>query len=326
MNHSPWRFCVAPMMQHTDRHFRYLARIMSQRARLYTEMIVCDALLRNRPERFLAHSDFEKPVALQLGGCDPKKLSDAAKLGEQAGFCEINLNLGCPSTRVKSGRFGATLMGEPQLVSDCLTAMSSAVEIPVTIKTRIGIEQNDSYEELFKFVEGIDGSGTKAIIVHARKAWLDGYSPRENRELPPLRYDLVHQLKHDFPHLTVVLNGGLSSRNDIKHHLKHVDGVMLGRAAYKTPFMLATVDNAFFQSGANGLVDRFDILHQYIEYARVQIDAGTYTRHIAKPLYYFFRGQPGARQWRRHLSEHCTRSSADIDSLQTALKWIERAV
>lgn len=311
-------------MQYTDRHFRYLARIMSQRARLYTEMIVCEALLRGRPERFLAHSDFEQPVALQLGGCDPKKLSTAAKLGEQAGFCEINLNLGCPSSRVKSGRFGVALMGEPQLVADCLTEMSSAVNIPITIKTRIGIAQNDSYEELFKFVEAIDGSGTKAIIVHARKAWLDGYSPRENREIPPLRHDLVHQLKHDFPHLTVVLNGGLSSKSEINHHLQHVDGVMLGRAAYKTPFLLATVDNAFFESVTNNLVDRFDIFHQYIEYARVQINAGTYPRHIAKPLHYLFRGQPGARQWRRHLSEYCTRSNAGIDSLQSALKWVER--
>lgn len=326
MNYSPWRFCVAPMMQYTDRHFRYLARIMSRHARLYTEMVVCDVLLQGEPGRFLAHSEFERPVALQLGGCDPDKLSSAAKLGEQAGFSEINLNLGCPSARVKSGRFGAVLMADPRLVAECLAAMHSAVDIPVTIKTRVGIDQNDSYDELTTFVQAIDGAGSNVVIVHARKAWLDGFSPRENREIPPLRYDFVHQLKRDFPHLTIVVNGGLTSMTDGNKHLQHVDGVMLGRAAYQTPFMLAAVDNALFAPVAGALPDRFDIFRRYIEYAETEIDAGTYTRHLAKPLHYLFQGQPGARQWRRHLSERCASSNADVEALQSALKWVERAV
>ena len=314
------------MMQYTDRHFRYLARIMSQRARLYTEMVVCDALLKGDPERFLAHSPFERPVALQLGGCDPGDLSKAARLGEQAGFNEINLNVGCPSARVKSGRFGASLMAEPQLVSDCLIAMRSTVDIPVTIKTRIGIDHNDSYDELTTFVQALDSSGGEVVIVHARKAWLDGFSPRENREIPPLRHDLVHQLKRDFPHLTIIVNGGLTTMEEGDRHLRHVDGVMLGRAAYQTPYVLAEVDNALFGPPAAGLSDRFAIFRRYLEYAEAEVDAGTYTRHLAKPLHYLFQGQPGARQWRRHLSERCAPSNAGVESLKSAVKCVERAV
>ncbi len=313
-------------MQYTDRHFRYLARIMSRHARLYTEMVVCDALLHGDPGRFLAHSEFERPVALQLGGCDPNKLASAATLGEEAGFSEINLNVGCPSARVKSGRFGASLMAEPQLVAECLAAMGSAVDIPVTIKTRIGIDQTDSYDELTTFVDAIDRSGSGVVIVHARKAWLDGLSPRENREIPPLRHDVVHQLKRDFPHLTIVVNGGLTSMADGNKHLQHVDGVMLGRAAYQTPYVLAAVDNALFAPVASEQPDRFEIFRRYIEYAKDEIRAGTFTRHLAKPLHYLFQGQPGARQWRRHLSERCAGTDGGIESLESAIKWVERAV
>jgi tRNA-dihydrouridine synthase A len=299
---------------------------MSQHARLYTEMVVCDALLMGEPERFLAHSEYEKPVALQLGGCDPDKLAKAARVGEQAGFCEINLNVGCPSARVKSGRFGASLMADPGLVAECLSAMQCAVDVPITIKTRIGIDRNDSYDELSAFVQAIDSSGCRVIIVHARKAWLEGLSPRENREIPPLRYDLVHQLKRDFPHMTIVVNGGITSLEQGNQHLRAVDGIMLGRAAYQTPYVLAAVDNTLFASTDTDLPDRIEIFRRYIEYAESEIKSGTYTRHLAKPLHYLFQGQPGARQWRRHLSERCADSNAGVDTLKSALRCVERAV
>ncbi len=324
-NHSPWRFCVAPMMQYTDRHFRYLARIMSRHARLYTEMVVCDALLLGDPERFLRHSAFEQPVALQLGGCDPYKLSQASQLGEQAGYNEINLNVGCPSSRVRSGRFGASLMADPELVGDCVRAMQAAVKIPVTVKTRVGIDRNDSYDELQAFVGALECSGCTVVIVHARKAWLDGLSPRENREIPPLRYDLVHQLKRDFQHMTVVINGGMSSIAEGARHLSEVDGIMLGRASYQTPYVLAEVDHAMFSQSEPHQMDRFEIFRRYIKYAESEINAGTYVRHLAKPLHYLFQGQPGARQWRRHLSERCCNSNAGIESLKSALRCVERA-
>jgi tRNA-dihydrouridine synthase A len=322
---SPWRFCIAPMMQYTDRHFRVLARIMSAHARLYTEMVVCDALLHGDRDRFLRHAEFEAPVALQLGGCKPDELASAARLGRQAGFCEINFNVGCPSSRVKSGRFGASLMAEPELVADCVAAMQGAVDVPVTVKTRVGIDHRDSYDELVKFVQAITEAGCKAIIMHARKAWLEGMSPRENREIPPLRYDMVRRLKRDFPRVTVVMNGGIRSIEQADLHLDSVDGVMIGRAAYQTPYIIAAVDRALFASTTKQL-DRIDVFRRYADYAETEIDSGTYLRHLAKPLHYLFQGQPGARQWRRHLSEHCAGSDAGIEALNAALHCVERAV
>ncbi len=322
---SPWRFCVAPMMQYTDRHFRYLARIMSVHARLYTEMVACGALLHGDSDRFLKHADFELPVALQIGGSDPHELARAAILGQQAGFCEINLNVGCPSSRVNAGQFGASLMANPNLVADCVSAMHAVVDVPVTVKTRIGIDNHDSYTELATFVETIAAAGSSVIIVHARKAWLEGLSPRENREIPPLRYDIVRQLKWDFPHLTIIINGGIESIEQASQHVDTVDGVMLGRASYLTPYVLSTVDRDIFGSTKQRL-NRFEIFQRYMEYAQREIESGTYLRHLAKPLHYLFHGQPGARQWRRHLSEHCTASSAGIEALATALRWVERAV
>ena len=322
--HSPWRFCVAPMMQYTDRHFRMLARIMSVNARLYTEMVVCDALLYGDPERFLRHSSAEQPVALQLGGSEPKSLAEAARLGEAAGYCEINLNVGCPSDRVQSGKFGACLMAEPALVAECITAMQQAVSVPVTVKTRIGIDRSDSYDELLGFVATLDAAACKVLIIHARKAWLDGLSPRENREIPPLRYDVVHRLKADFPHLTIVINGGLDTLEHAAEVSRPLDGVMLGRAAYQNPYLLAGVDQAFFASDSPS-EDRFTIFKRYCAYAKQELAAGTYLRHLAKPLHYLFQGQPGARQWRRYLSERCIPTSAGINELTAAVKCVERA-
>tara|TARA_R110002095_G_scaffold96943_12_gene84816 strand:- start:388 stop:1425 length:1038 start_codon:yes stop_codon:yes gene_type:complete len=322
--HSPWQFCVAPMMQYTDRHFRMLARILSVNARLYTEMVVCDALIYGDAERFLRHSPAEHPVALQLGGSDPALLAQAAKLGEAAGYCEINLNVGCPSDRVQSGKFGACLMAEPALVAACVEAMQQAVDVPVTVKTRIGIDRSDSYDELLGFVATLDAAGCEVLIVHARKAWLDGLSPRENREIPPLRYDVVHRLKADFPHLTIVINGGLETLDNAAETGRPVDGVMLGRAAYENPFLLAGVDRAFFGSDSPPQ-DRFTVFNRYCAYAEQELAAGTYLRHLAKPLHYLFQGQPGARQWRRYLSERCNPTTAGIDELVGAVKCVERA-
>lgn len=322
--HSPWRFCVAPMMQYTDRHFRMLARILSVNARLYTEMVVCDALLYGDPDRFLRHSPAEQPVALQLGGSEPKSLARAAKLGEAAGYCEINLNVGCPSDRVQSGKFGACLMAEPALVAECVAAMQQAVSVPVTVKTRIGIDRSDSYDELLGFVATLDAAACKVLIVHARKAWLDGLSPRENREIPPLRYDVVQRLKADFPHLTIVINGGINTLEQAAEVGRPVDGVMLGRAAYQNPYLLAEVDQTFFASETPAQ-DRFTIFSRYCAYAEQELAAGTYLRHLAKPLHYLFQGQPGARQWRRYLSERCNPTSAGINELAGALKCVERA-
>lgn len=323
-SYSPWRFCVAPMMQYTDRHFRMLARIMSVNARLYTEMVVCDALLYGDPDRFLRHSCAEHPVALQLGGSEPESLARAARLGEAAGYCEINLNVGCPSDRVQSGKFGACLMAEPALVAACVEAMQQAISVPVTVKTRIGIDRSDSYDELLAFVSALDAAACKVLIVHARKAWLDGLSPRENREIPPLRYDIVHRLKADFPHLTIVINGGLDTLESAAEAARPVDGVMLGRAAYQNPYVLAGVDQAFFASAAPA-PDRFTVFNRYCVYAERELAAGTYLRHLAKPLHYLFQGQPGARQWRRYLSERCNPTSAGIGELTGALKCVERA-
>jgi tRNA-dihydrouridine synthase A len=313
------------MMQYTDRHFRYLARIMSTHARLYTEMVVCDALLYGERERFLKHSNFEAPVALQLGGCDPDHLARAARLGEGAGYCEINLNVGCPSSRVKSGRFGASLMAEPTLVAECVGAMRAAVDVPVTVKTRVGIDRSDSIEELTRFVQALAGAGCQVVIVHARKAWLDGLSPRENREIPPLRYDLVRDLKQTFPHMTIVINGGIHSIEDATTHLDAVDGVMLGRAAYQSPYLLAAVDRELFATTRPPL-DRVEMFRRYMDYAESEVDRGTPIRHLAKPLHHLFQGQPGARRWRRYLGEHCTGSNAGIETLRSALRCVEAPV
>lgn len=311
------------MMQYTDRHFRYLVRLMSREARLYTEMVVADALIHGDREAFLAHSIEEQPVALQIGGSDPEYLASAASMGAAAGYCEINLNVGCPSERVKSGRFGAALMAEPNLVADCVSAMREAVDIPVTVKTRIGIDRTDSYDALQDFVATLDTTGCRVLIVHARKAWLDGLSPRENREIPPLRYDVVHRLKQEFPHLTIVINGGISGLDQAAEQLELVDGVMLGRVAYNAMFLLNAVDGTLFNRPSRGL-SRIDIFKSYLSYVERELEAGTYLRHLAKPLHYLFQGQPGARQWRRHLSERCTHSEAVLEDLSSALRHVER--
>ena len=320
---NPWLLCIAPMMGCTDRHFRSFARRISSDIRLYTEMVTTGALLHGDRGRFLAHGETEHPLALQLGGSDPGELAECAKLGQQAGFNEINLNVGCPSARVQSGRFGACLMAEPALVAACVSAMRDKVTVPVTVKTRTGIDERDSYDELAEFVHAVEAAGCTAVIVHARKAWLAGLSPHENRELPPLRQDKVYRLKQDFPGLTVVLNGGVANLADARTHLEHVDGVMIGRRAYADPYMLATADRQFF-AAPHPVAERAEIVRSLFPYIEQELARGTYLKHITRHLLGLFQGQPGAKQWRRRLSGSAVRNDAGIEVIDTALRDLER--
>ncbi len=293
---------IAPMMARTDRHFRYLARLITRHALLYTEMITTGALLRGDAARLLAHDDTEHPLALQLGGCDPQDLARCARLAEEAGFDEVNLNVGCPSDRVQAARFGACLMAEPALVADCVAAMCGAVALPVTVKTRIGIDRQDSFEVLSRFVATVAAAGCGTFIIHARKAWLRGLSPKENRALPPLRYDVVRRLKQEFPGLEIILNGGVTSLDQAHAELMHVDGVMLGREAYQNPFSLAEVDSRFYGDSAAART-RDEVLSEFIAYLeRRQLMYGTPLSQIAPHMMGIFHGQKGARLWRGCLS------------------------
>jgi len=297
---APWRVCVAPMMDWTDRHCRYFHRLLSPRARLYTEMVTSAALVRGRQLRLLEHSQQEHPVALQLGGSDPHELAQAARDGAQAGYDEINLNVGCPSDRVQSGRFGACLMREPALVGDCMKAMRDAVGVPVTVKCRIGVDDQDDYAGLQHFTETMLAAGVEVMTVHARKAWLQGLSPKENREIPPLDYERVYRLKREFPSLTVVINGGISTVEEVQRHLGQVDGVMLGRAAYHDPYLLARIETALY--GAS-LPTRDDVLRQIRPYVEAELARGTALKHISRHLLGLYQGEPGARAFRRTISE-----------------------
>jgi tRNA-dihydrouridine synthase A len=305
------RFCVAPMMDGTDRHCRYFHRLLTARARLYTEMITAEAIIHGDRARLLGFDAREHVVALQLGGGDPVKLAEAARVGAAFGYDEINLNVGCPSGRVQSGAFGACLMKEPALVARCVTAMSDAVNIPVTVKCRIGVDDQDPEEALFYFIDAVAQSGCKIFIVHARKAWLDGLSPKENRTIPPLDYSLVHRLKSERPGLTVVLNGGLETLAQSNDALNGVDGVMLGRAAYGTPFLLSDVDREFFGETAPAPL-REDVVRAMSEYLKAQFVLGVRPHSITRHMLGLFHGSPGARVWRRFLSENAPASRDDI--------------
>ncbi|MGE0336224.1 MAG: tRNA dihydrouridine(20/20a) synthase DusA [Gammaproteobacteria bacterium] len=300
---TAWRFCVAPMMQYTDRHFRYLARLLSRHARLYTEMVVASALLRGDSARLLEHDPREDPVALQLGGSNPAELAAAARIGAAAGYCEINLNVGCPSDRVQSGRFGACLIAEPALVADCVAAMHAAVAVPVTVKTRLGVDALDDDAHLAQFVALVRQAGCRTLILHARKALLN-FSPRANRDIPPLQYSRVYALKRAFPDLPVVINGGIGSLVDARRHLAEVDGVMIGRAAYAQLEILRHVDRELF--GDPGLpLDDEALLHALEIYARRESARGTGLHHVTRHLLGLRQGAPGARDWRRLIGSHC---------------------
>lgn len=295
-------FSIAPMMDYTDRHCRYFLRLISQHCWLYTEMIHMGAILHGDKERFLAYHANEHPLALQLGGSDPSNLAASAKIAEDYGYDEINLNVGCPSDRVQLGKFGACLMKDPTLVSQCVAAMRAAVKIPVTVKTRIGVDDEDSYEYLKNFITQIAAAGCDIFIMHARKAWLKGLSPKENREIPPLCYEKVYQLKQDFPHLTFIINGGIKNLSEVQHHLKYVDGVMLGREVYRNPYLLAEVDNQFYGDN-NKIISREEIVEKYKLYVQHQLTLGVPLSILLRPVMGLFQGMAGAKTWRRSLTE-----------------------
>jgi tRNA-dihydrouridine synthase A len=310
------------MMDWTDRHCRVFHRLMTRRARLYTEMLTSGAILHGDRRRLLAFDESEHPVALQLGGSDSHDLAASAKIGEDFGYDEINLNVGCPSDRVKEGRFGACLMAEPELVAACVAAMKQAVAVPVTVKCRIGIDDQDPESALDTLARAVVAAGADALIVHARKAWLSGLSPKENREIPPLDYDRVYRLKAAMPDVPVIINGGIGSIAEAKQHLAHVDGVMLGRAAYQEPWRLLDVDAEIFgaPAGPRSMKDVFAAMMPYI--AR-ELASGTRLHAIARHFVGAFHGVPGARAFRRHLAEHGVRAGAGIDVLVDAIALVE---
>ena len=311
------RFCIAPMMDWTDRHERYLLRLISRRARLYTEMVTTGALIHGDQERFLGYADAEHPLGLQLGGSDPEDMARCAHRGEVAGFDEININVGCPSDRVQAGRFGACLMLEPDLVANCFSAMQAAVSIPVTVKCRLGVDEMDHVNDLIRFVDTVADAGCKVFIIHARKAWLSGLSPRENREIPPLQYHRVYALKERYPEFTIVINGGITRIDQAAAHLKRVDGVRAPREAYQNPWSLAEVPQIPLDDTPTHL-SRLDVLEAYKTYMRVELENGVPLKRLARHLLGLFQGQPGARTWRRALSDSAFRSGADLTAIEAA--------
>lgn len=311
------------MMDWTDRHCRYFLRRLTRRTLLYTEMVTTAAVLHGDRERLLGFHPDEHPVALQLGGSDPAELAAAARIGQEWGYDGINLNVGCPSDRVQSGRFGACLMAEPELVARCVAAMREAVTIPVTVKSRIAIDEMEEWPTLDRFVRIVSGSGCAHFIVHARKAWLKGLSPRENRDVPPLRHDLVHLLKAERPDLEIVINGGIRTLDEAASHLAHVDGVMIGRAAYETPEILAGADARIFGTGT-AAVDPHDAVEPMLAYVEERVSRGTPLAAITRHMLGLFQGRPGARAWRRHLSEHAHRPGAGPEVLAAAAAKVPR--
>lgn len=312
-------FCIAPMLDLTDRHCRFFLRLFSRHLRLYTEMVTTAALLHGDKQRLLNYHAAEHPLALQLAGSDPRALAQCAKIAEDWGYDEVNLNVGCPSPRVQSGRFGACLMAEPDLVAECVAAMSAAVTIPVTVKTRIGIDERDSYAELLEFIRTVARGGCRTFIVHARKAWLQGLSPKENREIPPLRYAVVQQLKRDVPDLHFILNGGLRNLQQIAEQLPLVDGVMLGRAAYENPYLLAEIDQRFFAADYP-VLSRQRIVEMLVPYIAAETEQGTPLHCITRHILNLFHGVPGARAWRRTLSEGAHQCAAGVELVELALR------
>lgn len=315
------RFSVAPMLDWTTRHCRYFHRQFSRHALLYTEMVTTQAIIHAKYD----HLDFdlaEQPVALQLGGSDPEQLKNCAVLAEQRGYSEVNLNVGCPSDRVQNGMFGACLMAKADLVAESVAEMQSVVKIPVTVKTRIGIDDLDSYDFLCDFVQKVHQTGCNEFIIHARKAWLSGLSPKQNREIPPLDYERVYQLKRDFPQLYISINGGIKTITEMQHHLQYVDGVMVGREAYQNPSLLGQIDQALFDPQAEIITPRQAVENMF-PYIEQKLSQGVYLNHIVRHMLGAFQQCKGARQWRRYLSENAYKQGAGIEVLETALGFVE---
>jgi tRNA-dihydrouridine synthase A len=317
------RFSVAPMMDWTDRHCRFFHRILSRRTRLYTEMVTTGAVIHGPRERLLGFSPQEHPVAVQLGGSEPRELAQAARICAALGYDEVNLNVGCPSDRVQEGRFGACLMREPALVGDCVAAMKAAVAVPVTVKCRIGFDEQDTEEALDALAEAVAQAGADALFVHARKAWLGGLSPKENRDVPPLDYDRVYRLKRARRDLPIAVNGGVTTIEDAKAHLTHVDGVMMGRAAYQNPELLLRVDPELFGE-APPAADAFEALEAFEPYVAARLAAGVRLSQMSRHILGLFAGRPGARAYRRHLATEAVKPGAGLETLRAAVDHVRR--
>ena len=309
--------CVAPMMGYTDRHARYFLRLISRHVLLYTEMVTTGALLHGDRKSLLRFHREELPLAVQLGGSDPQELAVCSRMAEDAGFSEVNLNVGCPSDRVQNHLIGACLMAQPQRVAEAVAAMQSAVKLPVTVKCRIGIDQMESYADFKRFVETVASAGCDTFIVHARKAWLQGLSPKQNREIPPLRYDFVYRLKQQHPHLNIVINGGIQTSEEVAAHLEHVDGVMLGREAYHNPYLLAQVDRMFYGDTVEPS-SRDQVLDAFIEYVEDQLAAGECLHRMSRHLHGLYKNVHGSKAWKRYLSEHAHKPGSDTQVLRHA--------
>ena len=318
------RFSIAPMLDWTDRHYRYFARLMSSQTLLYTEMVTTGAILHGKGD-YLAYNQEEHPLALQLGGSNVEDLARCAEIAQQRGYDEVNLNVGCPSDRVQNGRFGACLMEEPELVAHCVDAMRQKVDIPVTVKTRIGIDDKDSYEFLCDFITKVSAVGCDTFIVHARKAWLQGLSPKENREIPPLDYPRVYQLKQDFPGLQISINGGIKSFEEMHAHLAQLDGVMVGREAYQNPYLLAEVDQKIFGLDSQ-VMSRDQVVDAMLPYVEAHLQSGGRLNHISRHMTGLYQGIPGSRSWRRHLSENAHKPGAGIEVLLQAREMMHSGV
>jgi len=317
------KISVAPMMDCTDRHERYFLRLISKNVLLYTEMIVSEAIDRGDKKKLLSFNINEKPVALQIGGSSPNLLANAARLGEEFGYDEINLNLGCPSKKVQKNKFGACLMKEPNLVADCLSKMQSVTKLPVTIKTRIGYDDKEDYESLFKFIEKLKNTGVKSFIVHARKAMLGNFTPKQNLNIPPLKYELVYKLKKDFKKEEIIINGGITSTDQIKDHLKKVDGVMIGRAIYHSPYLLADIEKEIFNN--NSILSRQEVIEKLIPYVKNEIKKGTRLNQIMRHTIGLFHGQTGSNFWKRYLSENLCVRDADVKKIDHIMDKVKLA-
>ena len=314
---------VAPMMDCTDRHERYFLRLISKNVLLYTEMIVSEAISRGDKAKLLNFNINEKPLALQIGGSSPKLLGDASKDGENFGYDEINLNLGCPSRKVEKNKFGACLMKEPNLVADCLSKMQASCKLPITIKTRIGYDNTEDYENLFSFIEKLKNTGIKTFIIHARKAMLGKFTPKQNLNIPPLKYDIVYRLKKDFPNEEIIINGGITSTGQIKKHLKLVDGVMIGRSVYHSPYILADIEKEVFNN--EKVLSRHQVMENLVPYVREEIKKGTRLNQIMRHTLGLFHGQTGSSYWKRYLSENMCVRNADIQKIDHIMDKVKLA-
>lgn len=311
---------VAPMMDRTDRHFRYFMRQITRKTLLYTEMITAQAILHGDRNKLLGFDPAEKPLSLQIGGDDPQLLANCARIAEDMGYDEVNLNVGCPSNRVQSGNFGACLMAQPELVADCVAAMQAAVKIPVTVKHRIGIDECDRYEDMVNFVTTVAAAGCSRFTVHARKAWLQGLSPKDNRNIPPLRYDDVYRLKQEHPRLWIEINGGIKTLEQSRNHWHQVDAVMIGRAAYDTPYIFAAADRDIYDVGTSP--SRHQVVTAMLPYIARWTEQGTKLHAITRHMLQLFHGQPGSRAWKRYLTDNSCRPGADVETVKTALAQV----